>query len=81
MDVGAPAVVHLRNGTSGLVEAKLGEAALVEEGAKTLNVISGLIDTSRQREVAFKMVLTATGDCAYQRPDGVIVCPIGCLKP
>ena len=35
----------------------------------------------RQKEVAFKMVVTATGDFAYQRPDGIIVCPIGCLKP
>ena len=75
------AVVHLRNGASALVEVKLGGATLIEEGAKTLNTLSGLIDTSRQREVAFKMVLTATGDFAYQRPDGVLVCPIGCLKP
>ena len=75
------AVVHLRNGASGLVEVKLGGGTLIDEGAKTLNALSGLIDTSRQREVAFKMVLTATGDFAYQRPDGIIVCPIGCLKP
>lgn len=75
------AVVHLRNGASALVEVKLGGATLIEEGAKTLNTLSGLIDTSRQREVAFKMVLTATGDFSYQRPDGVLVCPIGCLKP
>ena len=40
-----------------------------------------MIDTTRQRDVAFKMVLTATGDFAYQRPDGIVVCPIGCLKP
>ena len=75
------AVVHLRNGTSGLVEVKLGGETLIEEGAKTLNALSGLIDTSRQREVAFKMVVTATGDFAYQRPDGIVVCPIGCLRP
>ena len=30
----------------------------------------------------FKMVLTAVGEYAYRRPDdGVIVCPICCLKP
>ena len=75
------AVVHLRNGTSGLVEIKLGGAALIEEGAKTLNELSGLIDTSRQKGVAFKMVVTATGDCAYQRPDGIIVCPLAALRP
>lgn len=75
------AVVHLRNGTSGLVEVKLGGSALIEDGAATLNALSGLIDTSRQEPVAFKMVLTATGDCAYRRPDGIIVCPISALRP
>jgi hypothetical protein len=75
------AVVHLRNGTSGLVEIKLGGESLIEEGARTLNDLSGILDSSRQREVAFKMVVTATGDCAYQRKDGIIVCPISCLKP
>ena len=75
------AVVHLRNGTSGLVEVKLGGESLIEEGARTLNDLSGILDSSRQREVAFKMVVTATGDCAYQRKDGIIVCPISCLKP
>lgn len=75
------AVVHLRNGTSGLVEVKLGGSALIEDGAATLNTLSGLVDTSRQEPVAFKMVLTATGDCAYRRPDGIIVCPISALRP
>ncbi len=75
------AVVHLRNGMSGLVEVKLGGESLIEEGARTLNELSGIIDTSRQKGVAFKMVVTATGDCAYQRQDGIIVCPVGALRP
>ena len=75
------AVVHLRSGVSGLVEVKLGGESLIDEGADTLNALSGIVDTSRQGKVAFKMVLTAVGDYAYQRPDGIIVCPIGCLKP
>jgi hypothetical protein len=29
------------------------------------------------RQPSFKMIIVATGDFAYQRPDGVIVCPIG----
>ncbi len=70
-----------RNRTSGLVEIKLGGAALIEEGAATLNVLSGLVDTSRQEPVAFKMVVTATGDCAYRRTDGIVVCPISALRP
>lgn len=76
------AVVHLRNGDCGLVEMKLGGDALIEEGARTLNALSGLIDTSRMKAAAFKMVLVAVGEYAYRRPsDGVVVCPIGCLKP
>lgn len=76
------AVVHLRSGESGLVEIKLGGETLIEEGASTLNALSGIIDTTRQERVAFKMVLTATGDMAYRRPkDGVIVCPLSALRP
>ena len=30
---------------------------------------------------SFLMVLTANGDCAYKRTDGVLVIPIGTLKP
>jgi len=75
------AVVHLRNGTSGLVEVKLGGEALIEEGVSTLNSLSGIIDTARQEPVAFRMIVTATGDCAYRRSDGIIVCPLSALKP
>ena len=76
------AVVHLRNGDCGLVEVKLGGKTAIEEGAATLNALSGLIDTSRMKGPSFKMVLVAVGDYAYRRPsDGVVVCPIGCLKP
>ena len=75
------AVVHLRDGTSGLVEIKLGGETLIEEGALTLNALSGIIDTSRQEPVRFRMVITATGDIAYRRKDGVIVCPISALRP
>ena len=40
------------------------------------------IDTTRMKSPAFKMILTATGEYAYRRPeDGIYVIPIGCLKP
>ena len=74
------AVVHLRNGAYGLVEIKLGGETLVEEGAKTLAALSGIIDTSRMKAPAFCMVLTGVGDYAYRRTDGVYVVPVGCLK-
>ena len=73
---------HLRNGVSGLIEVKLGGEKLIEEGAATLNALSGIIDTSRQAPVAFKMIVTATGNAAYRRPnDGIVVCPLSALRP
>ena len=74
------AVVHLRNGAYGLIEIKLGGDKLIEEGAKTLNALADKIDTTRMKNPAFLMVLTATGGFAYRRQDGVYVVPIGCLK-
>lgn len=75
------AVVHLRNGQYGLIEIKLGGRSLIEAGVKTLNELESQIDTSRMNAPSFKMVLTATGDYAYRRPDdGVYIVPIGCLK-
>ena len=76
------AVVHLRNGTYGLVEIKLGGESLVEEGAATLNGLAKIVDTSKMKAPAFKMVLTAVGEVVYRRKDdGVIVCPLAALKP
>ncbi len=76
------AVVHLRNGKYGLIEVKLGGDTLIKEGAASLNLLSEQIDTSRMKAPSFKMILTATGEHAYRRPeDGIYVVPIGCLKP
>ena len=74
------AVIHLRNGSYGLVEIKLGGEKLIEDGAKTLTALANIIDTSRMKAPAFCMVLTGVGDFAYKRTDGVYVVPVGCLK-
>ena len=74
------AVIHLHNGSYGLVEIKLGGSKLEEEGAKTLKELAGKIDTVRMKEPSFLLVLTGLGSYAYQRKDGVMVVPIGCLK-
>ena len=74
------AVVHLRNGSYGLIEIKLGGDKLVEEGAFTLKALNSKIDTDRMKAPAFLMILTGIGDFAYRRPDGIYVVPIGCLK-
>lgn len=74
------AVLHLRNGSYGLIEVKLGGDKLIEEGAKTLKMLADRIDTDRMKSPSFLMVLTATGRFAYRREDGVCVVPIGSLR-
>ena len=73
------AVIHLRNGNYGLVEIKLGGEKLIEEGCKSLLKLAGKIDTDKMKEPSFLMVLTASGDIAYQRKDGIYVVPISTL--
>ena len=73
-------VVHLKNGNYGLIEIKLGGDTLIEEGAANLNTLAEKIDTTKMKKPSFKMVLTAVGQYAYKRTDGVIVVPIGCMK-
>ena len=74
-------VIHRRNGAYGLIEIKLGGDKLIEEGAASLKKLADKIDTDRMKAPSFLMVLTANGDAAYRRSDGVIVAPIGSLKP
>lgn len=75
------AVVHLRNGSYGLIEIKIGGANLIKDGAESLKTLSDKIDTTKMKKPSFLMVLTGIGDYAYKRPeDGVIVVPIGCLR-
>lgn len=75
------AVVHLRNGSYGLVEIKLGGDKLIEEGAETLKTLSDLIDTNSMKKPSFMMVLCAQAPFAYKRNDGVYVVPITSLRP
>ena len=74
-------VLHRRNGTYALIEVELGGDSKIDEGAKCLKTLADKIDTTRMKQPSFLMVLTAVGKYAYQRPDGVIVVPIGCLMP
>ena len=74
------AVVHLRNGSYGLIEIKLGGERAIEEGAKNLKTLSDKIDTTKMKSPSFAAVLTGVGEYAYRRQDGVYVVPVGCLK-
>ncbi len=74
------AVLHLRNGSYGLIEIKLGGEKNIEEGAKNLKLLASKIDTTKMKAPSFLMILTGTTKYAIRREDGVYVVPIGCLK-
>ena len=74
------AVVHLRNGTYGLIEIKLGGNKLIEEGAANLKTLNSKLDTEKMKSPSFLMILVGTGDFAYRRYDGIYVVPVGCLR-
>lgn len=75
------AVLHRRDGRYGLIEVKLGSEKGIEDGVKTLTTFSKKINTDAMGTPSFLMILTASGDFAYRRDDGILVVPIGCLKP
>lgn len=74
------AVMHLRGGKYGLIEIKLGGETRINEGAENLKKLASKIDTDKMKEPAFLLVLTAVGEFAYTRKDGVIVAPITSLR-
>lgn len=74
------AVIHIGDGRWGAVEIKLGGDKLVDEGARSLNLLKEKIERkSGEPSPSFRMVLTACGPL-YRRSDGVYVVPINCLK-
>lgn len=80
MNLECDAVIHLRDGSYGLIEIKLGGDNLINEGVETLKKLETRIDTTKMKKPSFLLVLTAIGQYAYKREDGVYVIPIGCLK-
>lgn len=74
------AVIHLRNGSYGLIEIKLGGDKLIEDGAKTLKELESKIDTDNMAKPSFMAVLCAVAPFAYKREDGVYVIPITSLN-
>ena len=74
------AVLEDAKGRYALVEIKLGGGRSIQEGVASLDEYLRLVDLRNAARPVFRMVLTAVGDYAYQRPDGIIVCPISALK-
>ena len=74
----ADMIVQLRDGRWGAIEVKLGNSE-IEQAAENLLKLKEKVDTDKMRLPSFLMVLTG-GQFAYQRKDGVLIVPIGCLK-
>lgn len=74
----ADAVITLRDGSWAPIEVKLGGSEAIDEAASDLLALKN--DVNSDKEPSFLMVLTAT-DVAYEREDGVLVVPLGCLGP
>jgi len=73
-------VIHLRNGSFGLIEIKLGGDKLIEEGVSNLKKLTRKIDTTKMKAPSFIAIITAVGTYAYRRKDGVYIIPIASLK-
>lgn len=74
------AVMRLENGKFGLIEVKTGGKTLLAKGTKTLKDLAAKLDTTKMPKPSFLMILTADGDFAYRNDEGVLICPIGCLR-
>lgn len=75
------AVIHLRNGSYGLIEIKLGGNSAIEEGAENLKRLASKIDTKKMKAPSFMLVLCARAPYAYKRKDGIHVATITSLGP
>jgi predicted AAA+ superfamily ATPase len=74
----ADLIIRLRDGKWAAVEVKLGTKQ-IEEAATNLLALKAKVDEEKMGSASFLMILTA-GQYAYQRPDGIWVVPIGCLR-
>lgn len=74
------AVIHLRNGSYGVVEIKLGGDKFIAEGVAPLNKLANTIDTAKMKALVFKMILTGVEDYAYRRNDSILIISVGSLR-
>ena len=75
----ADMIVALKDGRWGAIEVKLG-AGDIDSAAEGLKKLRAKVDVGRMGHPSFLMILTGT-DLGYTRDDGVVVCPLGCLRP
>lgn len=74
-------IVSLPDGRWAGLEVKLGGADAIDMGAASVLSAAAAIDQSKAGPPAFLAVVTAFGEYAYQRTDGVLVLPLGLIGP
>jgi predicted AAA+ superfamily ATPase len=79
-DLEVDAIVENATGNWGAFEVKLGGSVNIERGAQNLLTFGARVDTTKCGAPKCLAVIVSSG-YAYQRPDGVLVVPIGCLGP
>ncbi len=75
------AVVETAAGEWLAAEAKLGGDKAIDAAARSLLKLRDRVDTAAAGEPAGLLVVTAFGNYAYTRPDGVAVTPVSALGP
>ena len=76
----ADLIIRLADGRWGAVEVKLG-VGQIDEAATNLLKLKEKINETKTGSPAFLLVVSGTCPYAMKRPDGILVVPIGCLKP
>lgn len=71
-------IIRLNDGRWAAIEVKMGNKQ-IEQASKNLIKLKSKVDTDKIGEPSFLMVITG-GQYAYKDKNGVLICPIGCLK-
>lgn len=76
------AILHTVDGKWAGIEVKLGDGVeTIDAAARQLVKFASIIDDTKMQKPTFLAVVSGAAKIAYQRPDGVLVIPIGCLGP
>lgn len=76
------AILHTVDGKWAGIEVKLGDGVeTIDAAARQLVKFASIIDDTKMQRPTFLAVVSGAAKIAYQRPDGVLVIPIGCLGP
>lgn len=74
-------VVETVDGEWIAVEVKLGGEKAIESAVQNLYKFKKRIDSAQHQPPQKLLIVTATPEFSYERPDGIAVVPLSCLRP